>query len=176
MCTSFPPTLTMVHLCITQCTYRTPLDGTIPKLNTDGICYELSVLANNTRLSLFFTNLERCISIYLPISRFTCCATFLSIHLSIDGFIHKPIDRSIYSFICPSTHLFIQKCGHEQGDKVGGRQLLIFVIFLFFRFPRSGPGPRNQQSGSRPQQLVDLTNARNDCRPDEVFTDHRLDA
>src|SRR6218665_3234494 len=46
---------------------------------------------------------------------------------------------------------------------------------LFFRFPRSGPGPRNQQSGSRPQQLVDLTNARNDCRPDEVFPDQRLD-
>src|SRR6218665_342314 len=27
-CISFPPTLTMMHLCITQCTYRTPLvDG-----------------------------------------------------------------------------------------------------------------------------------------------------
>ena len=29
MCISFPPTLTMMHLCITQCTYWTPLSGGI---------------------------------------------------------------------------------------------------------------------------------------------------
>ena len=29
MCISFPPTLTMMHLCITQCTYWTPLGLTI---------------------------------------------------------------------------------------------------------------------------------------------------
>src|SRR6218665_2390285 len=27
----FPPTLTMMHLCITQCTYRTPLITKLPK-------------------------------------------------------------------------------------------------------------------------------------------------
>src|SRR6218665_1353342 len=30
MCISFPPALTMMHLCITQCTYWTPLVLTIP--------------------------------------------------------------------------------------------------------------------------------------------------
>src|SRR6218665_1994866 len=33
----FPPTLTMMHLCITQCTYWTPLDGTVNVTKCIGI-------------------------------------------------------------------------------------------------------------------------------------------
>src|SRR6218665_1143993 len=40
-CISFPPTFTMMHLCITQCTYWTPLDVILSSSHAKKVVYFL---------------------------------------------------------------------------------------------------------------------------------------
>src|SRR6218665_398354 len=98
MCFSFPPTLTMMHLCIAQCTYWTPLQ-TPTKYCSNGIIGPIllltQILCASSNICFFLLSKSYSDSYFLALSIGLCLFGCQSVSQSVSLSVSQSVNQSV---------------------------------------------------------------------------------